>query len=1079
MYSKAFLTCVQGTDQSVDERILPPDRFKVTNGYFDKSSRVRKRHGFTPVTRTSDDDDTIMSGRVLFSTGHPDADGELCLISERNLYGHNTTWERWVDKGLVSPCIGDQRPLYVDEVSCDQADMASDGTYVLYLGRRLWAEGEEFAVAADQRADLVYTIKAGTGETVVAPPYTGLLSATAASSKVHAVSAGHCDDNLIALCATGLSTPGTLHRYYWDTSSPSVSAPTAGSNITTDLWIAGHNIRTYHQLALQSGDYVVAYIDDTNRAINLVRYNSSHVSQATSTISSVEGEEFKRVALAEDSAAGVLAVLATHHNSGAGDQTVIYGRDNSTLGADWGPVTLDTAPNDPDFVDNIGVMFHKIPTANLFTCTWTEHDSAWDEAIFTYASITTDGVNSTAPQQRWNLVTKSQPFERNARAYVHCDTTVGSDVYQSSGLASYHSVQTAAIECSCLMELVVDPGSSGHGAGTGEEHLAAIFNVGSAPMASGGNAYRLGNGATVVGNIAGEGSSYPRFCTLWNTYNLRQGSTILQTHAASEMVLDFLTPPGVAVISNGVAAIGGGFVGWYDGSRTCELGHAVMPVPQIPVPSNGVGNLSNSTSYGYQAYWSSYDASGVQHRSIPSFQISVTTGASDDTVELQARQNPATLRVNQQRVDCVWYRVKNSIPKQVSEPTRFTGSPNGQFETESFFDVGQDLGPAIYIQSREIEAVCPEGARLPVVVGGRLWLGDLFRRDRVQYSKVFTPGTGNDTALAPEFNEGFGYTLENGQSVTAMAGLDDKAIVFTRDAIFQVAGQGPADDGSANDFSGLVPISTDAGCIDARSVANTPEGIVFQSRAGIYLLGRGGATQYIGKAVEDDLGSYSVITSAVLVASLNQVRFTCIIDSGQSAGTARSGASAIILVYDYRIKQWARWDCPYGGSTGACVPVSACLHGDDYYLLEPSGHVWKYDTSTYYDDTDQWFEYSVESGWIQTAHPHGWQRVRKLSPTLEAEGTCTVRLETFHDFDNTTATQSHDWTTTVLQNVSGSTRMQPIMHLKRQKCSAVKLRVSDNETGATGSGNSFTMAGLGVEFMPKRGQVKMGSGNRN
>jgi hypothetical protein len=511
--------------------------------------------------------------------------------------------------------------------------------------------------------------------------------------------------------------------------------------------------------------------------------------------------------------------------------------------------------------------------------------------------------------------------------------------------------------------------------------------------------------------------------------------------------------------------------------RTEELGHAVMPVPALVADANGTdGTLEDSTAYRWSAMWASYDDNGVLHRSIPSFHVTLVTGAGtgadDHTVDLRCKLNPATLRDLSMRSDLLWFRsdVSNSNMRQVSEANRFTesGDLSTDFFTVAFDDIDQSLGAFLYTTGGEIEAVCPEGARLPVVAGGRLWLGDLYRRDRVQYSKVFSPGTATETAIAPELNEGFGYILENGQSVSAMTELDDKIILFTEGAIFNVAGQGPADDGSANDFSGLTVLSSDGGCIEARSVVSFPDGVLFQGKAGIYMLNRGMQVLFIGKAVEDTLAAFPIITSAVLVADENQIRFTCAPSSSSQNGR--------IIVYDYRIKQWCVWTLPAGNDK--VRPVSACMHNDEYYLLDSNAIVWKYDTSTHLDNTNEWINRIVDSGWIQSGQPAGWQRVRKVAAVLEYKSTNTVRIQAFHDYDDTTADQAASWLTSDIRE-SGSDRMLPKLHIRKQKCSSFKVRVDDTNEGAVGNGESFTVAGFLVEFMPKRGVRKLGSAHRN
>ena len=163
----------------------------------------------------------------------------------------------------------------------------------------------------------------------------------------------------------------------------------------------------------------------------------------------------------------------------------------------------------------------------------------------------------------------------------------------------------------------------------------------------------------------------------------------------------------------------------------------------------------------------------------------------------------------------------------------------------------------------------------------------LFRSDApndLMYSKMVYPGQ------PVEFNDALRMPIDPvGGKITALASMDEKLIVFEEDATFFIAGTGPNNLGQQNDFTTPERISTDVGCVDPKSVVLTPDGLMFKSRKGIYLLSRQLSVSYIGAAVEAYNGLN--FTSAKVVGELNQVRFTT--------------SDGDCLVYNYVYKFWA------------------------------------------------------------------------------------------------------------------------------------------------------------------------------
>ncbi len=92
--------------------------------------------------------------------------------------------------------------------------------------------------------------------------------------------------------------------------------------------------------------------------------------------------------------------------------------------------------------------------------------------------------------------------------------------------------------------------------------------------------------------------------------------------------------------------------------------------------------------------------------------------------------------------------------------------------------------------------------------------------------------------------------------ITALSSMDDKLIIFKKNAIYYLVGVGPDNTGASNDFSDPVFVTSTVGCDEQNSIVFTPNGLQFQSDKGIWLLGRDLSTTYIGSPVEESNASY-------------------------------------------------------------------------------------------------------------------------------------------------------------------------------------------------------------------------------
>ena len=187
-------------------------------------------------------------------------------------------------------------------------------------------------------------------------------------------------------------------------------------------------------------------------------------------------------------------------------------------------------------------------------------------------------------------------------------------------------------------------------------------------------------------------------------------------------------------------------------------------------------------------------------------------------------------------------------------------------------------------------------------------------------------------------------------NMKCIAPMDDKLIIFKTDALYYINGTGPDNTGANSQYSEPLFITSVVGSSNQQSIVFMPNGLMFQSDKGIWLLGRGMDVSYIGAPVEA-FTKTAIVQSAVAVPGTTEVRFT--LDSG------------ITLKYDYFYQQW---------STNTGVPaISSTLYQNLHTFLNSVGDVLQETPGIYLDGSNPVLMQFTTS-WINLAGLQGYQR---------------------------------------------------------------------------------------------------------
>lgn len=373
--------------------------------------------------------------------------------------------------------------------------------------------------------------------------------------------------------------------------------------------------------------------------------------------------------------------------------------------------------------------------------------------------------------------------------------------------------------------------------------------------------------------------------------------------------------------------------------------------------------------------------------------------------------------------------------------------------------------------------ICPPASADLLVHQGRVWLLSAEDRREVWPSRLLVPGE------APAFVSELVQRLPDSPTEgTGLAALDDKTIIFCEDRIYYLSGDGPDDTGQTGRFTGPYLVTAQQGCIDARSVVQTPEGVFFLSSSGISKLDRSLTVADVGEPVKTTVDAYG----------------TCLASYHDPARSRASWLMAtvdddtIILIYDYLHGLWSlvstdatnrlRAMTLWQGRT--VVGFSNSFEGETthYFRHEGAGAQPGWDLDP--DDAATWVSGIFETPWICPGGPGAYQRVRNLFLLGQRLSDCRVKFEVFLDFDTDTVVQTKTVnlkasTTTIV----GLPLLRYVLPLDLQACEAVKFRLTDLTPDTPSGTDTAERAGLALtrmslELGPERDQPRLPAANR-
>jgi hypothetical protein len=441
--------------------------------------------------------------------------------------------------------------------------------------------------------------------------------------------------------------------------------------------------------------------------------------------------------------------------------------------------------------------------------------------------------------------------------------------------------------------------------------------------------------------------------------NRTQGSTAPSVYSQAGVdlaVIDINTTQQYSAEAANCLHLTGGQIWQYDGVTPVEHSFHVFP-EDVAVSTSTSGGSITDQQYFYIFIYEWTDGSGLIHRSAPSIPVGIVTAGgntSTNTVNVPTLRLTSKPSINSVRIVGYRWSAANQVYYQftsITSPTLNNTSVDSVTFTDTLADASIIGNPVLYTTGAVVENIAAPAANDITMFKSRAVIIDAEDPNTLWYSKQLLEGT------PIEFSDLFtiyvspavGNSAISGPC-TAVSNMDDKLIIFKKNSIYYVTGNGPDITGANNDFSEPTYITSAAGCENPRSIVLTPNGLMFQSDKGIWLLKRDLGTQYIGDAVEQY--NNEAIVSALTIPGTNQVRF--VLDNG------------ITLMYDYYYGQWTTW-------TGAAA-ISSTLFENKQTLLNSFGQILQESPGTYIDGPGNPVLVSFTTAWIKLIGLQSYQR---------------------------------------------------------------------------------------------------------
>lgn len=1030
----------QGLNTKVDPWAVPFGQFELLeNSIFQKGGLLQKRNGYAKLASLND------------SSYITTLSGNLVSISE-TVSAYSASLESWITKGTLQPCGLDVLPLIRNNLNQTQCDsvIANGMVLTVYTENNSGTTEYLFAIADST-----------TGQNIVEPTAIPPVSTGTISGSSRAFVVGN-----YFIIASQVTISGTKFLQY--ASIPLINPV----NLTTNA----ANISTPQKITSE------AYVSvSSNPGWDGVTINSRSNNYLIIAYNSTTGAQGVHVALLT---AGQIAINAT--------TTTIHAFNNAAYIGALVSVCVDLTANPNIFY----ISFWNNSTSNGYTCAVYLSGDIFT-VQFTPQKIISDIViaNLASAAQNGSCTV----FSEVTNAYSY-DSGVASNYVDGVSVSSAGSVGTPYVVIrsvglgskACIVDGTIyflgafqSPYQPSYFLINGSTSTSAL------PVVVSKLAYQNGGGyvtlglpqAQVIGNDINIAYLFKDLVEALSAENNTQQISTGGIYSQTGVNLVTFNPETTDIDSAEIASnlfISGGYLAEFDGYLPVENNFFLFPDSVECTWSTTGGSIhaqpdgsTNTNAYYYQVTYEWCDnATGFIQRSTPSIPVAVTTTGSGTSGSITV--NVPYLRLTSKvssPVKIVIYRwsVANESYYQVTSitlPTINSTTSDSVAYVDTLADASIIGNNLIYTTGGVVpDANGPANNGIMTLFNASLAMVDAENPNTIWLSKTVIPGTtvemSQDFTIYVSPTQG---TIKSLGPITALAPLDDKLIIFFAQGICYINGQPPNILGttaigcSLGNYSQPIYVTSIVGCTNQQSIVLTPNGLMFQSDKGIWLLGHDLSTSYIGAPVE--AFNSSTVNSAVVVPATNYVLFT--LDTG------------LMLMFDTYYQQW--------GTFAGIAPASSCIYQNLHTVLDQYGNILQETPGEYLDNGNPVLM-GFNTAWINVAGVQGFERFywfyllgQYLSPHIIQ---CGIAYNYNSSLVENAPVDPINYSSAVPSPYgdqpapfgSPVNLEQWLIHSKYEKCQSfqIQLREVFNPEFGTVAGPGFTLSGLNIVALVKRG----------
>lgn len=997
----------QGLDTQTDPKQVQVGKFlALTNTVFNKGGLLEKRNGYGQLAELPSDDYSYLS---TFN-------GNLTALGSQ-LTAYNGPTDSWVQKGALEQMRLSALPVVRSNTNQTYADaaFASNGLVCVVYTDNVPSGGSTVLTYK-------YTVVDGTtGQVIVAP--TTITSSGAVityAPKVFVLG------NYFMILFDGV-VGATPHLQYIALNTSDPTLVIAATDISTQYTAASTG--SFDAFVANDTLYVAWNGSDGGGAIRVARISSSLVQSSTVAFAGRQGSKF---AVTADVSGSTPVIYVAWHDSGDNQiYCLVLSQSLVTITSPTAAVGASASRTNITMTAQDGSALIFFETAGSYS-----YDAAIATNVVTSRPFTQGGSVGTAVTLKRSAGLASKAVLVNGTAYVML-------LYYSANQPTYFLVDDAG---TIVSKLAYQNGPSSYYV-TGLPNLTLLSDADTlrAPYIT----KTLVQAANKSQGVAGPNGVYAQTGVNLATFELIPSSAV-----AAEL--------GANLNISGAITLA------YDGSVPVEQGFHLYP-DYIEVTTSGAGGLITAQQYYYVVTYEWTDNQGNLFRSAPSLPVSITTvgATSSNTI------NVPTLRWTAKTTNAVklvayrWSTAQQTYYQvtSISIPTLNDVTTDSVAIVDTLADSAIIGNNILYTTGGVLENIGAPATDSLTLFKSRLFGINAEDKNLLNFSKQVIQATPVEMSdlLTLYVSPTIGAQGNTGP-MKALGAMDDKLVIFKANAIYYLTGNGPDNTGANNDFSEPTFITSTVGSVNQKSIVFMPNGLMFESDKGIWLLGRDLSTTYIGAPVDDYFESDSgeLVLSAVNVPGTNQVRFTL--------------STGVTLYYDYYFQQW--------GSFSNVPAVSSCIYNNLHTYITDDGLVYQETPGEYLDGSSPVL-ISFTTGWFNLAGLQGFQRAywfyllgeyftpHKLSLSIAYDYASTPSQITVITPDNFNETFGED------DGVFGSgspfggnsSVEQWRIFFDQQKCQAFQITLTEiyDPSYGVAAGAGFTMSGLALTVSGKKG----------